>query len=277
MLESEPQTFTDCPPLSQDFNSRLEHAARAPRLLIALDFDGTLAYFTQNIEDSRAVPSAAEALKKLADLESTWVAIVSGRPLGFLQQHVDPEKKMLLSGSHGGEHDFSALGKLSTSTGITLSTEQQELLEKAVATVENTLKDYPGAAAEYKPGGVAFHVRGMHEPHDQDKALTVMHERFIQYENLRITPGEMIMEASVLTTDKGQALESLMQMINPDVTLFAGDDMTDEHGLAVLRAQDIGIKVGPKDTIAPWRVSTPDAMGNILLHLAHLRTAYNPR
>ena len=43
-----------------------------------------------------------------------------------------------------------------------------------------------------------------------------------------------------------------------DVTVFAGDDDTDEHAIAVLGPRDIGIKVGAKPSIATVRLDDVD-------------------
>lgn len=254
----------------------LQRAASAERLLVALDFDGTLAHFTQDIAASRAVDSAETALEALAALPNTWVAVISGRTMDFLHSAVDPHRRMLLSGSHGGEYDLSVLGQEATSSGIELNDLQQDLLEQAVSATRELVQRHPGAVAEYKPGGVAFHTRTLENPEDSDQALATMQAEFSALEGLRITPGEMVMECSVLTSDKGEAVTALVNAVRPDMTLFAGDDVTDEHGLAVLGPEDLGIKVGPKDTVAPYRVADPDAMGQVLTQLAELRQNPSP-
>ena len=63
----------------------LDAAAEAESLLVALDFDGTLAPFTERPEDSRPLPAARDALDALARLPRTTVAVISGRPLDFLR------------------------------------------------------------------------------------------------------------------------------------------------------------------------------------------------
>lgn len=259
------------PAFQERFTAALERAAGAPRLLVALDFDGTLAHFTTDIAASRAVPRAEEALQRLARLDDTWVGVISGRTMDFLHSAVDPDHRMLLSGSHGGEYDLSVLGDGAASSGIELDTDQAGLLQKAQEATAAMVERYPGSTAELKPAGVAFHTRTMHRPELSDEALAAMLSAYSGMEGLRITPGSMVMECSVLTSDKGEAVAALVEAVEPDVTIFAGDDVTDEHGLEALREDDLGIKVGPKDTVAPFRVADPDAMGEVLLQLAALR------
>ena len=95
--------------MTETLSDALSRTAGANRLLVALDFDGTLASFTEDPADSRPLPAAREALNTLADLPRTTVAIISGRPLEFLRAVVDPAHRMVLSGSHGAEMDLAAL------------------------------------------------------------------------------------------------------------------------------------------------------------------------
>ena len=55
------------------------------------------------------------------------------------------------------------------------------------------------------------------------------------------------------------------------VVVFLGDDVTDETVFARLRPTDIGIKVGPGDTAAAYRVDDPTAAAAVLALLAGLR------
>lgn len=259
------------PGFEEKFTAELVRAATAPKLLIALDFDGTLAPFTTDIAASRAVPAAEAALERLSALENTWVGVISGRTMEFLHSAVDPNRRMLLSGSHGGEYDLSVLGAEAPRSGIDLSPEQSSLLVQAQSAAAALVERYPGATAEMKPAGVAFHARTMREPEKAEEALHSMNAAFTQLGDLKITPGDMVMESSVLTSNKGEAVQALVRAVEPDVAIFAGDDVTDEYGLEVLREQDLGIKVGPKDTVAPFRVADPDVMGEVLTRLADLR------
>ena len=54
--------------LAPELLEALQRVAQAPVLLAAFDFDGTLAPFTEDPQDSRALPESQEALDRLADL-----------------------------------------------------------------------------------------------------------------------------------------------------------------------------------------------------------------
>ena len=258
--------------MSDDLQDALDRAAAAPRLLVALDFDGTLAPFTEDPADSRPLPAAREALDALAQLPHTTVAVISGRPLEFLRTVVDPDSRMVLSGSHGAEVDLSAAPGAGSGTRIELSAQQSDLLERAVAATLALVARYPGARAEPKPAGVAFHARPIADPGEAQQALEEMTAVYEAMPGLRLTPGQLGVEGSVLGATKGDGLATIAAAVHPDVTVFAGDDVTDEDALAVLGPGDVGIKVGEKDSMARWRVADPPALAACLSLLAHRRT-----
>jgi len=56
--------------------------------------------------------------------------------------------------------------------------------------------------------------------------------------------------------------------------LYAGDDVTDEDAFASLGPGDLGLKSGPGETVAPYRVADPAAVAAALDELARLREAH---
>src|ERR1700709_1011922 len=89
--------------LSRELVGALREIARVKRLLVALDFDGTLAPEVDDPEQARAIPEARAAVLALLALPNTRVALVSGRSLASLEQVADVPDSVLLVGSHGVE------------------------------------------------------------------------------------------------------------------------------------------------------------------------------
>lgn len=259
--------------MTEPLHEALARAAREERLLLALDFDGTLAPFTEDPADSRPLPTARQALDELAELPRTTVAIISGRPLEFLRSVVDPQRRMVLSGSHGAEMDLSALPDLPEDADhhIELTREQLTLLERAVTAAEKLAAKYPGSRVELKPAGVCFHTRPIADPQAADRAQEEMTRVFSGMSGLRITPGQQVVECSVLSATKGDGLRTIQAAASPDVTVFAGDDVTDEDAMELLTSRDVGIKVGDKESIAAHRVDGPEELAELLGVLAHRR------
>nr|MDQ6896790.1 hypothetical protein [Actinomycetota bacterium] len=63
-----PSGSPSAPGPAEELTSALEQAANAPTLLVASDFDGALAEFTVDPEDSKPAPGAMAALRGLAAL-----------------------------------------------------------------------------------------------------------------------------------------------------------------------------------------------------------------
>ena len=63
----------------------LRALAATPHLLVALDFDGTLAPEVDVPDDARALPEGHAAVLRLIELPDTTVALISGRALASLE------------------------------------------------------------------------------------------------------------------------------------------------------------------------------------------------
>ncbi|WP_035769775.1 trehalose-phosphatase [Arthrobacter castelli] len=253
--------------LSADLAAALERAAAAEHLLVALDFDGTMAPLVDRAEDARALPRSAAALAGLAKLRATSTALISGRALQTLRSLASPEEQTLLIGSHGAE----------TWTGpghapLELDEQARDLLASATAVVAGIVETHPGTSLEEKPAGAVLHTRTA-APETAAAAAEVALRELHALDGLTVTEGKQVVECSVVHSDKGQGIETLRSMTGATAVLFAGDDVTDEDAMAVLGTADVGIKVGPGPSRAGYRVNAPEQMQDVLETLLDLRFA----
>jgi trehalose 6-phosphate phosphatase len=72
-------------------------------------------------------------------------------------------------------------------------------------------------------------------------------------------------------TGKDDGVARLREHYDATGVLFAGDDVTDEDALRSLGDGDLGVKVGPAETVARHRVADAEAMARLLTELADLR------
>src|SRR3954469_5483557 len=97
----------DTPPpfsrLPEPLVGALRELTRTKQLLVALDFDGTLAPEVDDPEKARATPEARAAVARLIELPRTRGALVSGRSVDDLEQVARFDDRVLLVGSHGIE------------------------------------------------------------------------------------------------------------------------------------------------------------------------------
>ncbi len=84
--------------LTRELVGAVREIARVKRLLVALDFDGTLAPAVDDPEQARAVPEARAAVLALLELPGTRVALVSGRSLRSLERVSGLPDSVLLVG-----------------------------------------------------------------------------------------------------------------------------------------------------------------------------------
>ena len=67
-------------PIARDLRTALRAFAALPRVLVAVDVDGTLAPFVTDPLQARALPGGLEALREAAGLPGVMTAVVSDPP-----------------------------------------------------------------------------------------------------------------------------------------------------------------------------------------------------
>ncbi|BBZ19441.1 trehalose-phosphatase [Mycolicibacterium gadium] len=244
--------------LPVELQRALDTVSRVPRLLVTCDFDGTLAPIVSNPADARMLPDAATALTALAELPDTHVALVSGRALGVLRTLSRMPASVHLVGSHGAEFD----------TGFAHDIDEG-LLTRIIAELNEIAADKPGVTVETKPASVALHVRNA-SPGDGEAALDQA-RRASDTWDAHATAGKAVLEFAVIQTDKGEAVDILREQNAATAVVFLGDDVTDEKAFARLRDGDIGVKVGPGDTAAGFRIESPADVAEAMAYLLSAR------
>jgi trehalose-phosphatase len=240
---------------------RIGQLARVPTLLVACDYDGTVAPLTDDPMEAHPNRDAVTALRSLAEQANTHVTIISGRSLRDLATLSRLPEEIRLVGSHGSEFDLGFGAGLDPGLAD---------LRTAVVDQVRVLGQRYGAFVEEKPTGVTFHFRTM-----DDAAADAAREELVRgpacLDGVHVRNGHDIMELSVIETNKGRALESLRHQVGASAVLFIGDDMTDEDAFRTLSGPDVGVKVGEARTSAPYRVADPARVAQLLALLSQLR------
>jgi trehalose-phosphatase len=251
-----------------DLEAALESIATAPVLLVASDYDGTLARIVRDPAEAKPVRDAIAALRTLAGLARTHVAVISGRARGELARLADFPDGVHLVGSHGGEFD--------SSFGDTLPPGAVRLREQLFEAVTAIAAGGSGMTIERKPAGVAFHYRNADEA-EAERAL----ERILRgpgaLPGVHARSGKKVVELGVIETSKGDAVASLRRRFGASAVLFLGDDTTDEDAFATLGGADVGIKVGDGQTRAGYRVRGPEQAAEVLARLGADRARWAAR
>ena len=235
-----------------------------PKVLVALDFDGTLAPLQDDPENSRMLPESREVVDALTDIDGVHLSLVTGRAFENIMRVADPHPDWFLVGSHGIEvvapHERDSYAT------------PQLVPDGLLQGFHQIAQDIPGPRIEVKPFGLAIHTRGL----EDDVALAAEAATRLLCDEwpdeLVMRSGHGILECAVSGRTKGDGLRSLWEALDVHATIFIGDDVTDEDGFAVLGPADLGIKVGEGATKAAHRVAGPHEVTRVLWNL-HERLA----
>ncbi|HKT94435.1 MAG TPA: trehalose-phosphatase [Paraburkholderia sp.] len=218
------------------------------------DFDGTLVDLAPTPDGVLVRPDMLALLRELRRLTHGAMAIVSGRGIesidGFLGMPDLP-----VAGLHGAERR-DANGDTQR---VGFNDQRLLHMEQVLAEVVRT---HAGMLLEIKGASLALHYRNAPEHEGTARAAT---ERLAaDYADAYVLqPGKMVYEIKPKDVDKGRALRAFLD--EPPFAgrrpVFAGDDLTDEKGFAVVNALGgLSIKVGGGDTIAQTRIDSVDAL-----------------
>ena len=251
--------------LPAELRRAIVQIARTPRLLVACDYDGTLAPITANPDEARPLPESVGALRSLAALHETTTAVISGRALRDLATLSRLPSEVNLVGSHGSEFDIGFIHALDSSA--------RELHRKLETELEQVVLDVPGVSLEVKPASIAVHVRRA-EHEAGRRVLAAVHNGPAKWEGVTTTDGKEVVELAVVKTDKGNALDTLRHQVGATAAIFLGDDVTDEKAFARLSGPDLGVKVGEGESLATYRVPDTTDVALVLAFILEERRAW---
>ncbi len=251
--------------LPGEVTAALAEVIETERLLVATDFDGCLAPIVDDPSAARPLPESMEALRSLTTTSGTVVAVVSGRSLADLEHLLGPTERIHLVGSHGAE--TSAQDR---DDAASLSDDDSRRLGRLRLELQQITAEYRGVRLEPKPTGVAVHLRGM-DPADAEAVTRQIEENPASWSGVHLLRGKMVLELTVVTTNKGRALKALMKANHCTAAVYIGDDVTDENAFGVLEKGDVGIKVGQGRTAADVRIADPHRVADVLRVLAESR------
>ncbi len=237
----------------------------APRTVVGLDFDGTLAPIVDDPTEARIHPDAGTVLLDLAT-EIAAIAIITGRParqalhLGDLEEvgrHIHAAgKELFLFGQYGNERWTAETQRIvSPRPPRGLATFERDLprtLRRAGA---------GDAYVEDKGLAVAVHTRRLPDPAAAFERLLPLLRDLADRHGLGIEPGKSVIEVRASDTHKGMVVEQLAVELDARGFLIAGDDLGDIEAFeAVAELQDRGV--------ATFRVCSASEEESALLPLA---------
>ena len=243
---------------ADDAPSRATPPAPADDWALFLDVDGCLLELAE-APDAVVVPDGLrERLEALQSRLGGALALVSGRMIETLDELFAPSRFNAV-GLHGAQcrHQGNRSGPEHVPPG----------LAAVRAAALRLVAIYDGALVEEKGPSLALHWR---RAPDAEPALLAFAEHSLeQLPGYRLQHGKQLVEMYPGGTDgdvvdKGGAIAGMLDMppFRGRLPVFAGDDLTDESGFAVVNAQDgISILVGSREpSAAHFGLSGPKAV-----------------
>jgi trehalose 6-phosphate synthase/phosphatase len=243
----------------------VERARRAPRLVLLLDYDGTLVPFAPTPDLAAPGPELVALLARVARAPGTEVHVVSGRKRDALERWLGA-LPVSLHAEHGL---WSRRGRGAwQAVRIAGGTEWREPVRSILrGFAERT----PGSLIEEKTAGFAWHYRAADPEYGavQAKELSLHLRSLLGNAPVEILHGDRVVEVRPHGVDKGLvAAQVLRGLPEGAVVLAMGDDRTDEDLFAALPADALALHVGHAPSRAPLRLADVAAARAVLAAIA---------
>jgi trehalose 6-phosphate phosphatase len=240
--------------LSRGSRAPLGEFARS-RLLVAFDYDGTLAPLTAN---PAKAPMRRRTRRLLSELCGRYpCAVISGRARDDVMLQLTGVKLHAVAGNHGAE-----LPGLRAAANADVAEWRDRLAER--------LRDAQGIAVEDKQLSLSVHYRAARDKAAARRAVLAVAESFAA---ARVIGGKDVVNLVPKgAPHKGFALDELRRTARCEAAIYVGDDETDEDVFGMRRASRIfTVRVGAKKkSDAEYYVKTQhevDALISMLLDL----------
>jgi trehalose 6-phosphate synthase/phosphatase len=247
----------------QEMTKTLEHLKQAPRLVLLLDYDGTLVPIEQAPE--LAVPDAGlvELLTALGARPGTSVHIVSGRRRDFLERWLGELPVALWA-----EHGFWTRANPGVAWEAAMSV-PGDWMDRVTPILEQFTTATPGSLIETKSASIAWHYRmadpefGLRQAHE----LRMLLGGALSNQPLEVLEGKKVIEVRLRGVSKALVARRIVAAAEGGTLLAIGDDHTDEELFNALPESSVTVAVGKYPLQATHRVDDTRAIRALLRSL----------
>ena len=265
---------------SPDIVAKAVSHMRPDQCAIFSDLDGTILKINPDRDKVRLDDQFRTHIRSFVS-QGGLFAPVTGRDMGYVDQHIFPEKDLPISSGHGifMREGFQAKVMLivppvdEDNLDALLSTmpleEGMEIEKKTFARSIHYINSTDQAQAEHKAKLLADFVQSSYNS-----------SRPVE-EYLKIETGHKVFELGPAAANKGRAVEIFMG--RPDFkgrfAMMFGDQPADASAMEVVNARGgLSVGVGPEaPDIAHFRVESPDHLCEVMRFIATPQPAPSPR
>lgn len=239
------------------------------KLLIFLDYDGTLVPIQNHPKDAILPKLERSLIRKLSKKRRVRLVITSGRPRAFLEQQFKN-----LSMEMGAEHGASYYNT-QTKQWINLISSELRWYDQVNTMMENFASRIPESFVEKKEYGLCFHYRNSPKEFGQYQANKLYFELEMSMAKMPISilEGKKNIEVRAIEANKGSFCRwFLNQVVDPDsyLPIAVGDDQTDEDMFIVTKERGLALKIGGGNTTADFQMAKQSKVVEVLQSLIDL-------
>ncbi|SRR6266496_146977 len=232
-----------------DVEPFLESLACAPESALLLDYDGTLAPFRVQRDQAVPYPGVPDLLQAIEATGRTRIYVVTGRPtddiVALLGLYPSPE----IWGLHG-------MQRRKKEGTVEMACVSESLVQALIEADRWLQLENLRRTAEFKPGSIAVHWRGLPEDNAADIEQRVMAgwSRIAQRSGIELLHFDGGVELRTPELDKGDAVRQILEQLPPGAPVaYLGDDETDEHAFQALGNRGLRVLVRSE-----WRETEAD-------------------
>jgi trehalose 6-phosphate phosphatase len=224
----------------------LEHLQNTEKILLLLDYDGTLTPIVERPELAQISEDTRNLLKKIMRHKSITIAIISGRAMPDLKEKINLEG-VIYAGNHGFEIEGQGLSFINP-----IAIELKPVLRIMRQILTLALKTIKGVFVEDKGLSLTIHYRQADEKHTGDVKNIL--ERILNGPltsgKVKVTTGKKVFEVRpAVNWDKGKAVQLIMKRYSKGgrqrhlLPIYIGDDLTDEDAFKFIQRHGKGISI----------------------------------
>jgi trehalose 6-phosphate phosphatase len=217
---------------------RVRHCIQSrKRVVMFLDFDGTLVRLAPRPDQVRVEQRTRSALKKLARLRGVTLVIISGRRRAELQRYI-----ALPNLTYLGLYGWESNGRIHLPFSVR---------EALACTILDLVARFPGRSGVWvEPKGGTFSVHLLGASAETRRRVRELAEELVRARRgtLKLIANLRDLEvAPVLIGDKGAGVRKILHepARRGALPIYFGDDLSDEPGFAAARA-GISVLVGKR-------------------------------
>lgn len=227
--------------------SLIEKFLKKDRIILLLDFDGTISHIVDDPHEAFLDEDFKNILKKIVR-KALPLGIVTGRSIQDIKKRIKL-KKIIYAGDHGFEIQSKEL-----SFRYPIASEYKKAIQEIMIKIKKQLFPIEGVILQQKEYSTSIHYRRVESsdlPSFRNKVKSIL-TPYLQSGRVKIFPGKKVYEIKPpVEWDKGKAVEKIIAELKSknnlsDLSpLYIGDDVTDEDAFrSVNRLGGISIRVG---------------------------------